>query len=188
MIFSILFLSSCKKEAYPQPPSAEKEFERIIEFYGRKEGEYEDNSSCIGVQDRPCSDFDYCLDDITDVVAATYKTTWQINGNYLHEFALDRDLSGRGVPDIVYVGEICLAIMDDGHSTKNIEYEKNEKYLLLLTRMIDGCMVSDFFEFAHQRLKISLKEDGEVDFEKSTLCNSPLHKRIKDKNICQSSI
>ena len=184
MIFSILFLSSCKKEAYPQPTSAEKEFEQLIEFYGSKEGEYEDKEACTAVMDWPCPDFETCIYYINEIVTATYKTSWQVNDHYLHEFELDTDFKETGISKTFYVPEISVNIWDCNHSSRDILYEEGEKYLLLMTRTIGPYMVSEYFKIVHQRMAIKLTDGGKIDIEDSILCKHNFYESIK-KDLVQ---
>ena len=74
IVLSILLLSSCNRASDPQPPSAEKEFEQLIEFYGSKEGEYKRSAVDAYYMNWECRTFEEGIYYINEIVSATYKT------------------------------------------------------------------------------------------------------------------
>lgn len=182
MIFLILFLSSCNKESYSRLPIVEKEFEQLIEFYGSKEGEYESRAGIY--HNWGCMNFEEGIYYINEIVSATYKTSWQVNGNYLHEFELDTSFKETEIPQTFYVAEMLYNDKSYSyHTFTDILFEKGEKYLLLLTRQITRDLVSEYFVFVYDRLEIKMTEDSKLDIENSTMCGESFYEKIKDSEI-----
>ena len=185
IILFIFFLSSCNKVSYPEPPSADNEFERLIEFYGSKEGEYEVPSPSPYVyKNWSCRTFEEGICYINEIVIATYKTSWQVNGNYLHEFELDTNFKGTEISKTFYVPEILYNDEShDYHTFSDILFKNGEKYLLLLCREINQCIVSEYFVFVYDRLAIKMTHEGKLDVENSTMCGDGFYERVENEDI-----
>ena len=183
IIVATLFLISCNK-APEQKKEPLSEYQRWL--YSHPQGEY-DNTNSELFYDWECPSFDYVMDRITDVVKATYKTSWQVDPSYMedpdyiHEFEVLEYLRGEKQEKTVYVYENPSGW--DGHSTYDIEYEKGKSYLLLLRRDITPFENGPKLTSVAYEMYIPLTADRKIDTLSSRYCRFSLEEKIKDEAL-----
>ncbi len=165
MVILLIFLSSCSSvDHVDDSTDATRWIEGILET--AVEGEID--SLSYDTYDAKCPEFSSSLKYLTDIVKATYVTTYQVDTNYVHKFNVIEMIRGEASEKTIYVNSKPMEC--SSHDFIKIAYEKGSNYLLLLEKQYTPFTEEPQFTFIGDSIIIPLSADLTPDLESMTIC------------------
>ncbi len=197
LLIIVMLLLSFGCNSQEQPSESETESNQSTEAKQTEPKVYDNTpyskNEVLILQDGGYNRIEYLLDNVSDIVKATYVGTIKKHPNYLHDFEVKEVVKGNcektivtilATPQTISTGWAYTPVKS--YSSVEIEYETGKDYLLLLRRQQSIYKDEEILSPIEDTLILPLNESGSLDLEKCKMYNTDLMLHLKDTETEQA--